>query len=194
MILTRTTTTAIIRSTPTAAWRFWKRRKRTKIVRRNWILSHLGIPQPQQTPFRSRLRQTRQPHGLATRKSICTTFNQIGWTPAGYSTLWRGSWLTVIRADVKGEDRYRLQLILNISKLFSFVSSRPFSVQKIPHSNLILLVVDTLCPCGSKQLSITPYEVMTEGSSCRRKPQETMYRRRPPKCFNYHPEVRLKMV
>jgi len=35
---------------------------------------------------------------------------------------------------------------------------RPFSVQKIPHSNLILLVVDTLCPCGSKQLDIEPLE------------------------------------
>lgn len=35
---------------------------------------------------------------------------------------------------------------------------RPFSVQKIPHSNLILLVVDTLCPCGSKQLDISPQE------------------------------------
>lgn len=38
---------------------------------------------------------------------------------------------------------------------------RPFSVQKIPHSNLILLVVDTLCPCGSKQLDIGPQEVTT---------------------------------
>lgn len=35
---------------------------------------------------------------------------------------------------------------------------RPFSVQKVPHSNLILLVVDTLCPCGSKQLDIGPQE------------------------------------
>lgn len=39
---------------------------------------------------------------------------------------------------------------------------RPFSVQKIPHSNLILLVVDTLCPCGSKQLDIGPQEVTAE--------------------------------
>ncbi|KAJ9576005.1 hypothetical protein L9F63_007105, partial [Diploptera punctata] len=72
---------------------------------------------------------------------------------------------------------------------------RPFSVQKIPRSNLILLVVDTLCPCGSKQLSITPQEVSYESttgvavtSQCRTKPQEVMYRRRPPKCMNYHPE------
>ncbi|XP_023705860.1 voltage-dependent calcium channel subunit alpha-2/delta-3 isoform X6 [Cryptotermes secundus] len=72
---------------------------------------------------------------------------------------------------------------------------RPFSVQKIPRSNLILLVVDTLCPCGSKQLSITPQEVIYESmqgvavtTQCRIKPQEVMYRRRPPKCMNYHPE------
>lgn len=77
-----------------------------------------------------------------------------------------------------------------------FSYPRPFSVQKIPRSNLILLVVDTLCPCGSKQLSITPQEVVYESmqgvavtTQCRIKPQEVMYRRRPPKCMNYHPEV-----
>lgn len=70
--------------------------------------------------------------------------------------------------------------------LFNF---RPFSVQKIPHSNLILLVVDTLCPCGTKQLSIVPQEV-ADANICKRKPQEHMYRRRPSKCINYHPEVR----
>ncbi|KDR22779.1 hypothetical protein L798_00618, partial [Zootermopsis nevadensis] len=77
---------------------------------------------------------------------------------------------------------------------------RPFSVQKIPCSNLILLVVDTLCPCGSKQLSITPQEVsydsvqgMAVTTQCRIKPQEMMYRRRPPKCMNYHPEVSLQL-
>ncbi|XP_073999423.1 voltage-dependent calcium channel subunit stolid isoform X2 [Rhodnius prolixus] len=66
---------------------------------------------------------------------------------------------------------------------------RPFSVQKIPHSNLILLVVDTLCPCGSKQLSITAQEVLGDekGVDCR-PPQLGYYRRRPPKCINYHPE------
>ncbi|XP_063239126.1 voltage-dependent calcium channel subunit alpha-2/delta-3 isoform X2 [Bacillus rossius redtenbacheri] len=71
---------------------------------------------------------------------------------------------------------------------------RPFSVQKIPRSNLILLVVDTLCPCGSKQLSILPQEVGHEGGGgavggqCRTRPREALYRRRPPKCMNYHPE------
>ncbi|XP_031772090.1 voltage-dependent calcium channel subunit alpha-2/delta-3 [Apis florea] len=64
---------------------------------------------------------------------------------------------------------------------------RPFSVQKIPHTNLILLVVDTLCPCGSKQLSIEPIEALTEPGACIAR-RERLYRRRPPKCINYHPE------
>lgn len=64
---------------------------------------------------------------------------------------------------------------------------RPFSVQKIRHTNLILLVVDTLCPCGSKQLSIEPIEAMTEPGACTAR-RERLYRRRPPKCINYHPE------
>ncbi|XP_076758290.1 voltage-dependent calcium channel subunit stolid isoform X2 [Xylocopa sonorina] len=64
---------------------------------------------------------------------------------------------------------------------------RPFSVQKIRHTNLILLVVDTLCPCGSKQLSIDPIEALTESGACTAR-RERLYRRRPPKCINYHPE------
>ncbi|XP_050440544.1 voltage-dependent calcium channel subunit alpha-2/delta-3 isoform X2 [Adelges cooleyi] len=68
---------------------------------------------------------------------------------------------------------------------------RPFSVQKIPHSNLILLVVDTLCPCGSKQLNIDPQEVRETDESgqpvynCQ---DQNKYRRRTGKCINYHPE------
>ncbi|EDX05151.1 GD21946 [Drosophila simulans] len=67
---------------------------------------------------------------------------------------------------------------------------RPFSVQKIPHSNLILLVVDTLCPCGSKQLDIEPLEEAGVIGACstRRQGQEQESRRRPKKCINYHPE------
>ncbi|XP_059617030.1 voltage-dependent calcium channel subunit alpha-2/delta-3 isoform X2 [Phlebotomus argentipes] len=67
---------------------------------------------------------------------------------------------------------------------------RPFSVQKIPHSNLILLVVDTLCPCGSKQLDIEPQEVTGGRGACgtRRQAKENLPRKRPQKCINYHPE------
>lgn len=71
--------------------------------------------------------------------------------------------------------------------------SRPFSVQKIPHSNLILLVVDTLCPCGSKQLSIEPQEVRQatdeSGQPVNNCQDQNLYRRRSGKCINYHPEV-----
>lgn len=82
-------------------------------------------------------------------------------------------------------------------------------MQKIPHSNLILLVVDTLCPCGSKQLDIEPQEipggagrrkkfkchnifqlicVFLGACGTRRLAREMMQRNRPPKCINYHPE------
>ena len=53
----------------------------------------------------------------------------------------------------------------------------------------MLLVVDTLCPCGSKQLSITPQEVINE-RACDFK-YDNLYRRRLSKCINYHPEVSL---
>lgn len=77
-----------------------------------------------------------------------------------------------------------------------FIPCRPFSVQKIPHSNLILLVVDTMCPCGSKQLSIIPQEVNYESKNggCLHKPKDSLYRRRPPKCINYHPEVFITLI
>ncbi|XP_054277448.1 voltage-dependent calcium channel subunit alpha-2/delta-3-like isoform X1 [Macrosteles quadrilineatus] len=64
---------------------------------------------------------------------------------------------------------------------------RPFSVQKIPHSNLILLVVDTMCPCGSKQLSIAAQE-LPPPEQCRVPVSHSLYRRRPSKCISYHPE------
>lgn len=82
--------------------------------------------------------------------------------------------------------------IIPLKPDFLFIDARPFSVQKIPHSNLILLVVDTLCPCGSKQLSITPEELVYESrdqNGCTHRPRPILYRKRPPKCINYHPEV-----
>lgn len=81
------------------------------------------------------------------------------------------------------------QKISDLTNIFFllFLPRRPFSVQKIRHTNLILLVVDTLCPCGSKQLSIEPIEALTEPGACTAR-RERLYRRRPPKCINYHPE------
>ncbi|XP_022821817.1 voltage-dependent calcium channel subunit alpha-2/delta-3 isoform X1 [Spodoptera litura] len=62
---------------------------------------------------------------------------------------------------------------------------RPFSVQKIPHSNLILLVVDTLCPCGAKRLDVRAREAAGR-APCRRLAGH--HRRRPAHCGSYHPE------
>ncbi|CAG4977907.1 unnamed protein product [Parnassius apollo] len=63
---------------------------------------------------------------------------------------------------------------------------RPFSVQKVPHSNLILLVVDTLCPCGAKRLDVRAREAPPR-TACRRAPAAA-HRRRPRHCVSYHPE------
>lgn len=60
-------------------------------------------------------------------------------------------------------------------------------MQKIPHSNLILLVVDTLCPCGAKRLDVRPREAPPR-TVCRRPPSHR-HRRRPRSCISYHPEV-----
>ncbi|XP_052757555.1 voltage-dependent calcium channel subunit alpha-2/delta-4 isoform X3 [Galleria mellonella] len=62
---------------------------------------------------------------------------------------------------------------------------RPFSVQKIQHSNLILLVVDTLCPCGAKRLDVRAREAAR--APCGR-PAPRHHRRRPAHCLSYHPE------
>ncbi|XP_059050982.1 voltage-dependent calcium channel subunit alpha-2/delta-4 isoform X3 [Achroia grisella] len=62
---------------------------------------------------------------------------------------------------------------------------RPFSVQKIQHSNLILLVVDTLCPCGAKRLDVRAREAPPP--VCRRAAPRHR-RRRPAHCLSYHPE------
>ncbi|XP_058802491.1 voltage-dependent calcium channel subunit alpha-2/delta-3 isoform X2 [Phymastichus coffea] len=65
---------------------------------------------------------------------------------------------------------------------------RPFSLQKIAHTNLILLVVDTVCPCGNKKLGIRPFEARTEAGACTAR-RERLYRRKhPSKCISYHPE------
>ncbi|CAH2050688.1 unnamed protein product, partial [Iphiclides podalirius] len=63
---------------------------------------------------------------------------------------------------------------------------RPFSVQKIPHSNLILLVVDTLCPCGAKRLDVRAREAPARAVCRRHAP--SAHRRRPRLCVSYHPE------
>ncbi|KAK2724952.1 hypothetical protein QYM36_001414 [Artemia franciscana] len=65
---------------------------------------------------------------------------------------------------------------------------RSFTAHRIPHSNLILVVVDTLCPCDSRKMSIEPTEVYyNETERCDRLSQP-LYRQRPTECISYHPE------
>lgn len=72
--------------------------------------------------------------------------------------------------------------------VFSF---RPFSVQKVRSTNLILVAVNNLCPCDSRKLDIEPVEVKyDEEQKCRRLLMQH-YRKRPPTCVNYHPDVSL---
>ena len=62
----------------------------------------------------------------------------------------------------------------------------------IPHTNLILIVADKLCPCFSTKISIQPREVKygTNGTEYCKKLKYNIYRRKPKSCSHYHPEVR----
>ncbi|KAA0183717.1 hypothetical protein HAZT_HAZT006159 [Hyalella azteca] len=65
---------------------------------------------------------------------------------------------------------------------------RPFSVQKIMKTNLVLIVVDNTCPCDSQRVDIEPTEVIyTEETLCGHL-LSNKYRKRPEKCINYHPD------
>ena len=69
---------------------------------------------------------------------------------------------------------------------------RPFSVNMIPHTNLIMIVADKTCPCFSRKISIEPTKVeygpANETAYCERL-KYNIYRRKPMHCMNYHPEV-----
>ena len=48
-------------------------------------------------------------------------------------------------------------------------------------------MADTLCDCHSKKFGIEAIEAMSEPGACTAR-RERLYRRRPSKCINYHPE------
>merc|ERR1712141_821388 len=68
---------------------------------------------------------------------------------------------------------------------------RPFSVNLIPHTNLIMIVADKMCPCFSTKISIEPTKVeygpANETAYCERL-KYSIYRKMPSHCLNYHPE------
>jgi hypothetical protein len=62
----------------------------------------------------------------------------------------------------------------------------------IPHTNLIFVVADKMCPCFSNKVSIVPtkvdYGATNETSYCE-KLKYNILRRKPTHCVNYHAEV-----
>ena len=78
---------------------------------------------------------------------------------------------------------------------FYFICFRPFSVNLIPHTNLIMIVADKTCPCFSTKISIEPTKVeygpANETAYCERL-KYSIYRRKPTHCLNYHAEVSIK--
>ena len=76
--------------------------------------------------------------------------------------------------------------------IFNFYCFRPFSVNLIPHTNLIMIVADKMCPCFSTKISIEPTKVeygpANETAYCERL-KYSIYRRMPSHCLNYHAEV-----
>merc|ERR1712071_530896 len=71
---------------------------------------------------------------------------------------------------------------------FTRQCGRTFSIHKIPHSNLVLLVIDTTCKCETRRLSVDPQEVFINESLRCERPQESLFRLRPSTCKSYHPE------
>ena len=74
---------------------------------------------------------------------------------------------------------------------------RPFSVNMIPHTNLIMIIADKTCPCFKTKISIEPTKVeygpSNETDYCERL-KYNIYRRKPMHCMNYHPEVLHKLI
>ena len=77
----------------------------------------------------------------------------------------------------------------NANVLGSRPCERHYSTHKIPHSNLLLLVIDTTCKCETQKRKIETEKVrLNDSESCDR-PQESLFRSRPSVCISYHPEV-----
>ena len=68
---------------------------------------------------------------------------------------------------------------------------RPFSVTQIPHTNLVLIVADKMCPCYSARISVNPVKVdygpKNETTYCE-KLKTNLYRQKPQPSVHYHPQ------
>lgn len=109
---------------------------------------------------------------------------------------------TVYRTPAHGCERFDYttrQPILNLffTFVFLFCFFRPFVVLPIPSSNLILLVVENMCPIADPNFKITtaPYEqdISNESLPCYRS-TINLRRRRPPSCINRHINVSFNLI
>jgi len=97
--------------------------------------------------------------------------------------------------ELNEERFYRDGKSMPIKGKLSFCHSsdceRPFSVNMIPHTNLIMIIADKTCPCFNTKISIEPTKVeygpSNETDYCERL-KYNIYRRKPMHCMNYHPE------
>ena len=68
---------------------------------------------------------------------------------------------------------------------------RPFSVTQIPHTNLVLIVADKMCPCYSARISVNPTKVdygpKNETKYCD-KLKTNLYRQKPRPSIHFHPQ------
>uniref|UniRef100_UPI00358E3940 voltage-dependent calcium channel subunit alpha-2/delta-3-like n=1 Tax=Myxine glutinosa TaxID=7769 RepID=UPI00358E3940 len=66
---------------------------------------------------------------------------------------------------------------------------RQFVVQKVPDSNLLLLLVDTRCPCDQVPHLLLKHTKIRQNESQRcQKLQSQKLRRRPDTCYAFHPD------
>ncbi|PBC33968.1 Voltage-dependent calcium channel subunit alpha-2/delta-3 [Apis cerana cerana] len=72
--------------------------------------------------------------------------------------------------------------------------SRPFYARRVPHTNLLLVVVDSMYPTCYKRLEVTPVNISpleytngTESAPCHKIPLNDLKRRRLEGCFTEHP-------
>ncbi|XP_076666835.1 ca[2+] channel Muscle-specific alpha2/delta subunit isoform X2 [Andrena cerasifolii] len=72
--------------------------------------------------------------------------------------------------------------------------SRPFYARRVPHTNLLLVVVDAMYPTCYKRLEVTPVNISpleytngTESAPCHKMPLNDLKRRRLEGCFTEHP-------
>ena len=75
---------------------------------------------------------------------------------------------------------------------------RPFVIQRIAHSNLILLVANGRCkaPFGAPfyEFYNKPMDIVYNDTlSCRKQQNQLLYRRHSKHCFNFHEDVSLKL-